>query len=298
VTDARNGAFSDLLKRDTLVVAAALVVITILAWAYLVVMNGEMQASQMAPTQAVQMSGAPGMSGMADMDVHAPKVESGMPGGQGMAMAAPAIAPWNASHFLFIFAMWAVMMVGMMTPSVSPVVLIYSRFARGAAAQGTPFASAVWFAGGYLIAWTAFALVASVAQYALDRALLLTPMMALQSRTVGGAVLVAAGIYQWLPIKSACLASCRAPLAFVQRHGGFSASAPGSVRLGVLHGLYCIGCCWALMVLLFVAGVMNLLWIATLMLIVLAEKLLPAAAYISRGVGVVAIGWGLWVLAT
>ena len=285
MTDARNGAFSDFLKRDSLVVAFALAVITVLAWVYLAVLNGEMQTAAMS----AQMPAMPGMHGMGDM--------SGMVNGRGGTMA-PALFAWTPTHFLFIFAMWAVMMVGMMTPSVSPMVLIYSRLARTASAQGAAFASSAWFAGGYLIAWTSFALAASLAQYALDRAALLSPMMALQSRTFGGAVLIAAGMYQWLPVKSVCLANCRAPLAFVQRHGGFSASALGSLRLGALHGLYCVGCCWALMLLLFVAGVMNLFWIAALMLIVLAEKLLPFGMHLSRGVGVIAIAWGLWLLAT
>lgn len=298
MTDAHNGVLADFLKRDSLIVASALAVITILAWAYLAVLNGEMQAPQMVLAQAPTISSTPNMSGMSGMGMPNMKGASSTLPRQGVAMTSPSMAAWTPTYFLFIFAMWVVMMIGMMTPSVSPMVLIYSRFARGAAAQGTPFASAVWFASGYLIAWTVFALVATLAQYALARALLLTPMMALQSRTVGGTVLVAAGIYQWLPIKSACLSSCRAPLAFVQRHGGFSASAEGSLRLGALHGVYCIGCCWALMLLLFVAGVMNLFWIAALMLIVLAEKLLPAAAFISRAVGAAAIAGGLWLLAT
>jgi len=283
VTDARNGTFSDFLKHDLLVVAAALAVITILAWSYLVVLNGEMQTPAMSGQVQPAM---PRMHGMGDMDAMA-----------GGAMA-PGLTAWTLTHFLIIFAMWAVMMVGMMTPSVTPMVLIYSRLAKSGAAQGTPFASSAWFAGGYLIAWTAFALMASLAQYALDRAALLTPMMALQNRTFGGALLVVAGLYQWLPAKSACLSNCRAPLQFVQRHGGFQPSGLGSVRLGALHGHYCIGCCWALMLLLFAAGVMNLFWIAALMLIVLIEKLVPGAPYVSRAFGAAGIAWGLWLLAT
>jgi predicted metal-binding membrane protein len=295
VTDAHGGDFSHFLKRDTLVVAAALAVITILAWIYLVVLNGQMQMATVAPVHAAQTSGA--KNGMPGMDMAGTKAMSSSAGPQA-AITAPAMVSWTPASFLFIFAMWAVMMVGMMTPSVSPMVLVYSRVAKSAAAQGTQFASPAWFACGYLIAWTSFAAAASFAQYVLDRATLLTPMMALQSRPVGGAILVAAGIYQWLPAKSACLANCRAPLAFIQRHGGFQPSGFGSLRLGALHGLYCIGCCWALMLLLFVAGVMNLFWIAALMLVVLAEKILPFAAYLSRGVGAIAIAWGLWLLAS
>ena len=111
-----------------------------------------------------------------------------------------------------------------------------------------------------------------------------------------GVVLLAAGIYQWLPLKYACLDSCRAPLSFVQRHGGFQPSARGSLRLGVLHGFYCIGCCWALMALLFAFGVMNLAWIAGLMLFVLLEKLLPWPRIVSRAAGGVAIAAGLWLI--
>jgi predicted metal-binding membrane protein len=121
-------------------------------------------------------------------------------------------------------------------------------------------------------------------------------MMASASHHLGGALLIAAGVYQWLPIKEACLAQCRAPLSFVQRHGGFQASARGSVRLGLQHGLYCIGCCWALMALLFVGGVMNLLWIAILMLVVLAEKVLPGGRMLARIGGLVAIAAGAWML--
>ena len=294
MTDAQTGVFSDFLKRDSLIVASALVIITILAWVYLVILNGEMHMpaiTRAAPTVISDMHG---------MDMHDMKAMSGnmLAAGQGSVVTGPAMTAWTPTYFVFIFAMWAVMMVGMMTPTVSPMVLVYSRLAKTSAAQGMPFASSMWFAGGYLIAWTSFAFLASLAQYALDRAALLTPMMTLQNRTVAGALLIGAGLYQWLPMKGACLSSCRAPLAFVQRHGGFSASALGSLRLGSLHGLYCVGCCWALMLLLFVAGVMNLFWIAALMFVVLAEKILPAAAYLSRGVGVVAIGWGLWLLGT
>ena len=109
-------------------------------------------------------------------------------------------------------------------------------------------------------------------------------------------MLILAGIYQFLPIKSACLSQCRAPLAFVQRHGGFQASARGSLRLGLLHGAYCIGCCWAVMALLFVGGVMNLLWVAALMLFVLLEKLLPGARYFSRVAGCAALAGGVYLI--
>jgi len=137
-----------------------------------------------------------------------------------MTVMSPAFVPWTLAHGLFLFGMWCVMMVGMMTPSVAPMVLIYQRVAQQAATTGHRFAAAGWFVSGYLLAWTLFAVVATLAQWGLEAAALLTPMMASSSAMLGGAVLVAAGIYQWLPIKDSCLAQCRAPLSFIQRHGG------------------------------------------------------------------------------
>ena len=210
-------------------------------------------------------------------------------------MMSPDFIPWSAGHFAFMLAMWVVMMIGMMTPSVAPMVLLYVEIGRQSAARGQPFASAGWFVMGYLLAWIAFAAVATLAQWLLEWRAIVTPMMAGTSRMVGGVVLVAAGVYQWLPVKQACLTQCRAPLSFVQRHGGFQSSAQGSLRLGVLHGLYCIGCCWVLMLLLFAFGVMNLIWIAGLMLFVLLEKVLPWPRAVSRVSGVVAVAAGVWM---
>ncbi len=213
-------------------------------------------------------------------------------------MMSPDFIPWTAWHFAFMFAMWAVMMIGMMTPSVAPMVLLYAQVARQGAARGHGFAPPGWFAAGYLLAWIAFALVATLLQWLLEWRALVTPMMAGTSRGIGAALLIAAGIYQFLPVKDACLAQCRAPLSFVQRHGGFQPGAGGSLRLGFLHGLYCIGCCWMLMVLLFAFGVMNLLWIAGLMVYVLLEKILPYPRVVARGAGLAAIAGGITLILT
>jgi len=210
-------------------------------------------------------------------------------------MMSPAFVSWSGGHFAFMLAMWIVMMIGMMTPSVAPMVLLYAGIARQSAGRGARFAPAGWFASGYLLAWIAFAALATLAQWWLESLALITPMMAGTGHLAGGVILILAGIYQWLPVKQACLVECSAPLSFVQRHGGFSSSARGSVRLGVLHGLYCIGCCWALMALLFVFGVMNLVWIAGLMIYVLLEKLLPNPRVLSRVAGVAAIAAGAWM---
>jgi len=208
-------------------------------------------------------------------------------------MMTPGFEPWSVTHFAFMLAMWVVMMIGMMTPSVTPMVLLYMAIARQNAAREPRFAPAGWFVAGYLVAWTAFAAVATLLQWLLESRAVVVPMMAGASRALGGAALMLAGIYQWLPLKQSCLSQCRAPLSFVQRHGGFQSSARGSLRLGLLHGAYCIGCCWTLMALLFAFGVMNLLWIAGLMVFVLLEKTLPHARFVTRASGVALLVAGI-----
>ena len=240
-------ALEAVLRRDRAVVIVALAVITALAWADLVWLAGDMA--------------------MGGMDMTGYRM---IPAGRGLMM--PADAPWQPIEFGYVFVMWVVMMIGMMMPSAAPMILIYARVGRQAAVQGKPFASSGWFAGGYLAAWAVFSLVATSAQWALERAALLTPMMESASNKLGAAVLILAGVYQWAPLKDACLSHCRSPLLFIQRHGGFRREPLGALALGFRHGIYCIGCCWALMALLFVGGVMNLFWIATLAILVLSKR--------------------------
>ena len=266
-----DGALAAVLKRDRLTVGAALGFVALLAWAYILwLARGPGMADAM-----------PSMNDMPGMD---------------MAMMAPAFTPWSASHAVFMFGMWAVMMVGMMTPTAAPMILIYASVARRAEAGGTPFASAGWFAAGYLLCWSLFAVLATGAQYGLERLALLSSAMVSSSRYFGAAVLFAAGLYQVTPLKKACLSWCRAPLAFIQRQGGFRPGIAASLRLGWRHGLYCTGCCWALMALLFVGGVMNIFWIAAIMIYVLAEKLIPRGGAVSVAAGLAAIGAGVWTL--
>jgi predicted metal-binding membrane protein len=260
------------LRRDRAVIVAALVVITGLAWAYVAWLANDMA--------------------MGGMDMTGFRM---IPAGMGLMM--PASAPWQPIEFTFMFVMWVVMMIGMMTPSAAPMVLLYARVGRQAVMQGNPFANSNWFFGGYLLAWVAFALVATLAQWAVQRASLLTPMMESASAIFGSALLIAAGLYQWTPLKYACLRQCQSPLQFIQRHGGFRRDAKGSLGLGIRHGAYCVGRCWALMALLFVGGVMNLLWIAALAIFVLLEKVIPAGRMIARVAGGVLVAAGGWLLA-
>lgn len=261
-------ALTHTLRRDSVVVAAALAVITALAWAYVLRLAADMD--------------------MDDMDMTPAEMAL---------MMQPAYTPWALADFGFMFAMWAVMMIGMMTPTAAPMVLLYTRVAAKAAQSGKPFAAAGWFLGGYLLAWTLFSFAATVAQWGFERLLILDPMMMSASKSFNGVVLIVVGIYQWTPLKRACLKQCQAPLSFVQRYGGFRPQASASLRLGWRHGLYCTGCCWALMALLFIGGVMNLLWIAMIMIVVLAEKLIPGR-WLPRLTGTAFIAVGAWMLAT
>lgn len=290
------------LRRDRLVTAGALAVIVILAWVYVVWFAASMSMPMPAAAPAASAD-----SGGMSMDMDMP-MSMDMPGMDGSAepgdgppsdiVGTPAIAPWSPPEFGFVASMWIAMMVGMMTPSAAPMILLYARVGRSAAAQGKPFASAAWFAGGYLLAWATFAVAATGAQWLLEQVLLIAPMMGPASRIAGGIILIIAGLYQWTPLKDACLGQCRAPLSFIQQHGGFQRSTVGSLRLGVQHGLYCIGCCWALMALLFVGGVMNPLWICGIVALVLVEKLVPAARWVPRAAGVALALSGIWLLAT
>jgi len=264
-------ALETVLRRDRVVVAGALGVLAALAWSYVVWLAADMD--------------------MGGMDMSKFRM---IPAGMGI--MAPVLAPWSMMEFAWVFAMWAVMMVGMMTPSAAPVILIYAGVGRQAAIADKPFAATGWFAAGYFLAWTGFSLIATAAQWALERAALLNPMMASASNVLGGIVLIAAGVYQFTPLKDMCLAKCQSPFLFIQRQGGFRRGIGGSVLLGLRHGSYCVGCCWALMALLFIGGVMNVLWIAVLALLVLLEKTAPIGRLIARLAGAASIAAGAWVL--
>lgn len=264
---ANDTALEQMLKRDRHVVMAAIIIVTMLAWAYVLKLATDMNAVDMS-----------------DMD---------MSDGSMSSMLMPAFDAWTLQKSLLILAMWIVMMIGMMTPSVAPMLLLYARVGRQARQQHYPFAATGWFALGYFLIWTLFALIATIAQWELERLALLTPMLASKSHVVGGGVLIAAGIYQWLAAKDACLTQCQSPFSFIQQHGGFRSTHRGALKLGLKHGLYCVGCCWALMLLLFVGGVMNTLWIASLTILILLEKMIPTGRFIPRLAGLLLISLGL-----
>ncbi len=237
-------------KRDRAVVLASLVVLTGLAWLYLVI-------------QARDMGGVPLADGV---------------------MAAMALKPWTALDFVLMFLMWAVMMVGMMVPSAAPMIMLFAGIARQSRAQNHPFAPVSVFVSGYIVVWTAFSLAATALQWGLEQVALLSPMMVSASPYFGGVLLASAGVYQMTPLKEICLKHCRHPAVFISSH--WRPGTLGALTMGIEHGAFCVGCCWVLMGLLFVGGVMNLLWIAAIAIFVLIEKATPFGSIVGRLGGV------------
>ena len=291
MTDAMpDTALETLLRRDRAIVAASLAMLAALAWAYILWLAATMDMGGMAMPE-------PGMGAGMDMDMDdmGNMDMSNGPATPLDTLLDVAPRPWTAVEAGITLTMWIVMMVGMMLPSATPMVLLYARVGRQSRKEGKPFAATGFFAGGYLLAWAGFAAAATLGQWLMEGSLL-TPSLASASRAFSGLVLTLAGLYQWTPLKDACLGQCQAPVVFLQRHGGFRRDPAGAVRLGLRHGLYCIGCCWALMALLFVGGIMNVLWIAAIAIFVMAEKVLPAGRLLSRAAGAALIAAGIWQL--
>jgi predicted metal-binding membrane protein len=195
---------------------------------------------------------------------------------------------------LLLFIMWWTMMMAMMLPSAVPAILTYGALSRKFAEKGASAAPIALFVAGYVANWTVFAAAAVTLQLLLSQKIALSMMMAVTSAVVGGGLLVAAGLYQMSPLKSACLRKCQAPLMFFARN--WQKGNLGALRMGLSHGLYCLGCCWVLMGLLFYGGVMELRWIVGLALYVAAEKMIPAGNRLSRFAGILLIGWGAWTV--
>jgi predicted metal-binding membrane protein len=210
-----------------------------------------------------------------------------------VAMAMPSTDAWGPTDLFLVFAMWAVMMVAMMVPSATPMLLVFATITRNRCAQGRAFVPVWVFLAGYLALWTAFSLAATLAQWGLHSLALISPMMVGTNPLLGSVLLMAAGVYQWTPLKEACLRHCQMPLQFllIRWRDGLA----GAFLMGLRHGAYCLGCCWLLMVVLFAVGVMNLAWIAALSVLVLVEKLFPRKCGVAKMAGLVLMGWGSWV---
>lgn len=253
-----TSVLASVLRRDRWIVTGGLLVVVAMSWLYL-----------------WQRAG-PDMGAMGDMAM----------------LMGP--VPWSPGDAAVVAAMWVAMMAAMMLPSATPAILLFAVLTRRRREQGSAAPGAGLFALGYVLVWAVFGLLATTMQWGLDAALLLSPAMATTSVALAGLVLVTAGLYQWSPLKQACLRQCRSPLDFLLVH--WRKGARGAVAMGVRHGLHCLGCCWMLMLLLFVGGVMNLAWVAGIALYVLIEKVAPQGRGLSRAAGALLILWGVAVL--
>lgn len=245
------------LKRDRTLVLGAMVALAALSWAYTVYLG----------LQQESLTGA---------------------------IAMPTIIQWSTADVVFMLVMWAVMMFAMMLPSVTPTVMIFGRVREKREAAGRPFAPTGAFVAGYLLVWVGVSLLATTVNWWLHTGGSMSSMMGRAAPLTGGVLLIAAGAYQWTPLKNACLDHCRSPMSFLMLN--WREGTSGAILMGLHHGLYCLGCCCLLMLLLFVLGVMNLPWVAMLTIVVLAEKILPYGEILSRGVGLLLGAWGAWLI--
>ncbi|WP_331374743.1 DUF2182 domain-containing protein [Sinorhizobium chiapasense] len=257
-----DAAVESALKRDRIVFLAALSIVIVIAWTYVLAGAG--------------------------MNVSGLETICATPGRAGIPMMMPAV--WDMSHAALMFIMWWVMMIAMMLPSAAPAVLLFGAMSRRQKEKGNPFVPTSLFASAYLIAWAGFSIVAVGLQWGLEHSALLSPMLDSASATLDGTLLLLAGIYQLTPLKRACLRQCRSPLQFILTH--WRGGTIGAFRMGIEQGASCVACCWFLMGLLFFGGVMNLYWMVGLTTFVLLEKVLPMGSRLGNLVGVALIVWG------
>ena len=201
---------------------------------------------------------------------------------------------WDWPRILLLWAMWAVMMTAMMLPTAAPLILLYAAAARRQGEPGTAVRRVYALAAGYVLVWALFSVLATAVQRALSSALVLTPMMEPATPVAGGVVLAIAAAYQFTPLKRTCLRVCRSPLGFMMQR--WRAGTGGAFRLGVHHGTYCLGCCWALMLILFVGGVMNLVIIIALTLWVIVEKFAPFGEHTPTASGLALLALAVWMV--
>lgn len=265
-----TGPLDSVLRRDRIIVGGALVGMVLLSWTYVLVGAG-------TGMQAFDMSGLP----------TATRMSSPIPVLQPM--------PWTVGYSLVIFVMWWLMMVAMMLPSAAPMILLFAALTRKRHEGGAPYMGAGLFGFSYLAVWGGFSVIAVTLQWQLERISLLSPMMRTTSMALGALLLIGAGVWQFTPLKRACLHHCRSPTEFLTHH--WRKGHAGAFHMGIRHGIYCLGCCWMMMLLLFYGGIMNIYWIAGLSMLVLVEKIMPLRHWVTPLTGVTLIIWGGTLLA-
>ncbi|MEH6543891.1 MAG: DUF2182 domain-containing protein [Porticoccaceae bacterium] len=259
-----TNSYQSVLRRDRWIVLAGLVSITALAWLYVTDMAIDMDGIMNMPTSGDVLT--------MTRSVH-----------------------WTASNFVLTSVMWVVMMVGMMVPGASPMILMFTKVNHKQRENDEPFVPTVIFVAGYITIWSVYSVATAGLQLGLQDADLLSPILTSTSAIYSGITLVVVGLYQLTTIKNACLRHCQTPLSFLTTswRDGYS----GAFRMGLSHGAFCVGCCWALMALLFVGGVMNVLWGVAITIFVFAEKLMQPGPMFPRISGGMLVAWGIWTVA-
>jgi len=255
-----SNALENILKKDRFIAISALLVLCILAWLYIIYLNRQ----------------------MLHMDMDA------------IFFAMPMSSSWTVVDFILLFLMWFVMMIAMMTASVAPLILIFVMVNRKKKQEQNPFVPTGYLICGYFLIWGCFSLLATLLQWLLQKLSLLNTEMVTTNKILGGIVLIAAGLYQFSSLKRRCLNYCLNPINFI--HNNWKEGKRGAFQMGIENGVYCLVCCWVLMILLFISGIMNLLWIALIALFVLIEKNFPNAKWISYIAGVALTVYGTIVL--
>jgi predicted metal-binding membrane protein len=256
----RTGPLQHVLRRDRLTVLIALFILCVLSWLYIIYLYDQMYPMNM----------------------------------DALLFAMPMTANWSWTDCLLLFLMWFVMMIAMMTPSIAPLVLIFALINRKRQRQQNPFVPTGYLLGGYFFVWAVFSLFATLLQWILQQFSLLNPEMTTTSKIVGGTILVLAGIFQFTPLKDTCLRQCRSPISFIHQY--WKDGKSGAFKMGMQNGIYCLGCCWILMLLLFVSGIMNILWIVLISLFVLIEKVLTSVKAIPVVAAITLIAYGVIIL--
>lgn len=255
-----NHSLEYLLKRDRFVIISGLFFITLLSWLYIIYLYRQ----------------------MVYMDMNA------------LFFAMPMTPHWAATDFILLFLMWIVMMIAMMTPSVAPLILVFAKVNRERKLQHHPFVNTGYLITGYFLVWAVYSVAATALQWLLQQIAWLNPDMKTTNKILGGIILILTGIFQFTSLKKTCLTYCRSPLNFILLH--WKEGKQGALKMGIENGFYCLGCCWLLMVLLFVAGIMNLLWVALIALFVLAEKISPGIRWLPYVAGFALIAYGILFL--
>ena len=261
VNSMASNAIELLLKRDRLVVIAGVFAVVAVAWAYIIYLD------------RINLDQSVGAMGMASANIRS----------------------WSLADFWLMFLMWAVMMTAMMVPTAAPMILLFASVYRKRREKQQPYVATSVFLAGYILVWSGFAALATLGNWGLHQASLMSSMMGESTSSyLGGGLLLAAGVFQWSRLKYVCLNHCRSPIGYVM--SSWREGRVGALRMGMEHGAFCLGCCWVLMSLLFALGVMNLLWIAGLAVFVLAEKIAPQGERVSRATGLLLVAWGAWTM--